>query len=350
MNKIGIFFENPFRLAGTETWIRNIAREYHDKYDITVYYPDNLVLEGNAPQESVDFLQGLVKCVAVETGEPITVDIALWAYDYFHFNWVTAKKKYLFIHPGDGHGSHPKTPEGYTEFTEVIAVSNYTKNKMKEWAGIDCRVIYNPVPPQKLHFISLSRVAKDKGWARCRKLAKALKDRGIDFQWDIYTDYPAIKDKLFTPQAPTIDAIDKIKQSDFLVQLSDHESFGYSMVEGLQYSKLIVTDIEILPEMGITKDNAVIVPLKNADYDKVVDDILARTYTPPQTDYSVIFGKPSKQNKVLIVINNTDMDIYLSHQDRWVSSRETAVVDDDKEVRDNLKRLIFIEKGKDSKN
>lgn len=342
MNKIGIFFENPFRLAGTETWIRNIAREYHDKYNITVYYPDSLLLEENAPQESVDFLCGLVKCIPLQPGEEVEVDVALWAYDYFHINWVKAKKKYLFIHPGDGHGAHPKKPEGYEEFTDVIAVSNYTKNKMKEWAGIDCKVIYNPVPAQKLHFISLSRTAKDKGWARCKKLAKALKSRGVDFQWDIYTDYPSIKDKLFTPQKPTIHAIDRIKQSDFLVQLSDHESFGYSMVEGLQYAKLIITDIEILPEIGVSKDNAVIVPLKDANYNKVVDDILSRTYTPPQTDYSELFGKPSKQKNVITIVNNTEMDIYIEGQKRWIADGETAVVDDDKEVRDKIKRLIFI--------
>ncbi len=92
---------------------------------------------------------------------------------------------------------------------------------------------------------------------------------------------------------PTIHSIDRIREADFLVQLSKYESFGFSLVEGMQYAKLITTDIEILPEMGINKKNAVIVPMKGINYKKVVEDILSRVYKPPQTDYSVIFGKPS---------------------------------------------------------
>jgi glycosyltransferase involved in cell wall biosynthesis len=342
MKKIGIFFENPFKMGGTETWILNICKIYAKKYDITIYYRDGEYKACNVPDGSYDRLASLVKVVGVNPGEEVKVDIGLWAFDYFHLDDTIAKKKYLFIHPGDGHGNHPRTPDGYKEFTEVIAVSNYTRKKMKKWAGIDCRVVYDPVPPQKLHLVSLSRSAKDKGWKRAEELAKALNRRKIDYQWDVFTDFPILKNKSFTVQKPTIHAIEKVKESDFLVQLSDHESFGYSMVEGMQYSKLIVTNIEILPEMGINKKNAVVVPLKNANYDKVVDDILSRMYTPPQTDYAVLFGKPGRKPRVIRVKNPTEYDAYIG-KDRFVPGFKTMTVDWSPEVDQLIEKRVLRE-------
>lgn len=54
MAKIGIFYENPFRAGGTETWILNICLVYKDKYDITIYYPDNLHIGENVAEGAYD--------------------------------------------------------------------------------------------------------------------------------------------------------------------------------------------------------------------------------------------------------------------------------------------------------
>lgn len=346
MTKVGIFYENPFRAGGTETWILNICLVYKDKYDITIYYPDNLHIGENVAKGAYDRLAQMVKLVPVST-EKIKVDVAIFAFDYFHLSLVEAEKKFLFIHPGDGHGNHPKTPEGYSDFDGVVGVSQYTVDKMAKWCpGLKVMRVYNPVPEQELRFISLSRSAKDKGWTRMKKLATALHKRGIKFRWDVYTDYQGV---VSSPHMnfckPTIHAIDKLRESDFLVQLSDHESFGYSMVEALQYSKLIITDIEILPEMGVNKDNAVIVPLKDADYDKVVDDILARTYKPPQTDYEVLFGKPgrSKKSNRIKVKNTTEQDHLIADQDFWIDEKAVSFVYDTPDARDLIERGILKE-------
>ena len=329
MTKVGIFYENPFRLGGSETWILNICLVYKDKYDITIYYPDNLHIGENVAKGAYDRLAQMVKLVPVST-EKIECDVAIFAFDYFHLPLVEAKKKFLFIHPGDGHGNHPRTPDGYEDFDGVVGVSQYTVDKMKKWCpGLDVMRVYNPVPEKQLRLISLSRSAKDKGWKRMQALARKLHSRGVDFQWDVYTDYQGVvTSKYMNFCRPTIDVVDKLRNSDFLVQLSDHESFGYSMVEGMQYSKLIVTDIEILPEMGINKKNAVIVPLKNADYDSVVDDILSRCYVPPKTDYAVLFGEPSESEGLMRikVKNTTNQDHFIADQDYWVEENATTFV------------------------
>ena len=157
MTNVGIFYENPFRLGGTETWILNMCLVYKDKYDITIYYPDDIGVSENTISGSHQRLAELVELVPVST-ERIDVDIAIFAFDYFHIQFVNAKKKILFIHPGDGHGNHPRNVEGYSDFDEVVGVSQYTVDKMKKWCpGLEVTRVYNPVPEQELRFISLSR-------------------------------------------------------------------------------------------------------------------------------------------------------------------------------------------------
>lgn len=344
MTKVGIFYENPFRAGGTETWILNICLVYKDKYDITIYYPDNLHIGENVAKGAYDRLAHMVKLVPLST-EMVKVDVAVFAFDYFHLPLVEADKKILFIHPGNGHGAHARNVEAYSDFDEVVGVSQYTVDKMAKWCpGLKVTRVYNPVPEQELRFISLSRSAKDKGWTRMKRLATALHRRGVKFRWDVYTDYQGVQTcKYMNFCKPTIHAIDKLRKADFLVQLSDYESFGYSMVEGLQYAKLVITDIEILPEMGVNKNNAVIVPLKNANYDNVVDDILSRTYKPPQTDYAVIFGEPSKikYSGRIKVKNTTNQDHLIADQDFWVEEKATTFVYDTKDARDLIEKKVL---------
>lgn len=346
MTKVGIFFENPFRAGGTETWILNVCREYRDKYDITVYYPDNIEIGENVADGAYDRLAGLVKCIPVGT-EEVEVDVALFAFDYFHLPLVKAKKKVLFIHPGNGHGAHPRTPEAYDDFDMVVGVSQYTVDKMAKWCpGLDVVRVYNPVPEQEIRLVSLSRVAKEKGWERMIKLAKALHDAGVKYSWDAYIDYQGVvKTPYINFKKPTIHAIDKIREADFLVQLSEYESFGYSLVEGMQYAKLIVTDIEILPEMGITKDNAVIVPREKTDYKKVVEDIKSRMYVPPQTDYAVIFGKPDEHEEEgrIKVKNVSKFDHLVQDQNYWIEDGQTTYVYDTADARDAIAAGILEE-------
>lgn len=346
MTKVGIFYENPFRLGGTETWILNICLVYKDKYDITIYYPDNLHIGENVAEGAYDRLANMVKVVPLST-EVIETDIALFAFDYFHLPLVKADKKILFIHPGDGHGNHPRKPEAYSDFDEVVGVSQYTVDKMAKWCpGLEVKRVYNPVPEQELRFISMSRSAKEKGLEKTVKLARALHASGVKFRWDVYTDYQGTVDSPYMNFCkPTIHSIDKIREADFLVQLSKYESFGFSLVEGMQYAKLITTDIEILPEMGITKENAVIVPMTRINYKKVVEDILSRVYKPPQTDYSVILGKPSEGSEPsrIKVKNTTEQDHFIADQDFWIDEYAVSFVYDTPDARALIDKKVLKE-------
>lgn len=341
MTKIGIFFTNPFKMGGTETWVRNVCSEYADKYDITVYYHEQDLNQLIVPKGSVERLNHMVKTVGVFPGDKVEVDIGIWAFDYFHMEDVEAKEKILFIHPGDGHGTHPRTPDGYSQFDKVVGVSQYTVDKMKEWCpGLEVLRVYNPVPKQKLKLVSLSRSDKTKGWKRAKGLAEALNRRGVDYEWRVFTDSKTVMADGFTYCKPTIHVEDEIRKSDFLVQLSDYESFGFSLVEGMQFAKLITTDIEILPEMGITSENSVLVPLECDDYDKVVDDILSRMYVPPQTDYSVLFGESNGERNLVTVKNTTLGDILLPN-DVWVEGGSTITVDNSEELEEYIKSGIL---------
>ena len=125
------------------------------------------------------------------------------------------------------------------------------------------------------------------------------------YEWSIFTTYG--NKESFSPNViyrePTNDLLSYVAQSDYLVQLSDTESYGYSMVEALSIGvPLVVTDIPVLPEMGITSKHAIIVPLQNADYDDIVrqitDSKFSFVYNPPKDGWDKVFGEGSGNDYV----------------------------------------------------
>jgi hypothetical protein len=134
---------------------------------------------------------------------------------------------------------------------------------------------------------------------------------------------------------------EEIRLSDYLIQLPDFESFGYSLVEGMRWSKLVTTDIEILPEMGINSTNAIVIPLENADYDKVVEQMLGRIYLPPQSDIKEIFGEPTQQGDKIVVRNTSEPDVLVNGY--WLEGEQEMSLEDTKEVRDLIDKGILKE-------
>lgn len=138
-----------------------------------------------------------------------------------------------------------------------------------------------PVPEgfkRALRLISASRLSTwEKGADRMRRFGEILKSAGIPFQWVIYSDKPinnAVEGMIFAP--PTLDILPQIAASDYLVQLSDSESFCYSIVEALEIAKVpvITTPLEVLDEIGFEDGkHGYIVPmdLQGFDVNKLLD-------------------------------------------------------------------------------
>ena len=83
------------------------------------------------------------------------------------------------------------------------------------------------------------------------KLANALRQANIEFIWFVFShqETKLVDGMIKLPE--TLNVKDYIAKCDYLVQLSDSEGFGYSIVEALELGvPVITTPVEVLEELG----------------------------------------------------------------------------------------------------
>lgn len=328
--KICIFRHDLFQAGGIETWLYNIALIYGKTHDITIYYDTGYT-------EQIYRLSRLVKCIRY-TGQKIKCDVGIWCYDFLGFETTKAKRSIHVIHAD----YHHKYNFGFNiplakTVTEVYAVSKIAAKSASKIFGREIPVLYNPVvpviKPRPIKLLSATRLSAEKGLWRMKLLAKALDDAGVNYTWEIFTpSYKSVEsfsDNVILKK-PVMSILNNIKKADFLVQLSDTESFGYSVVEALSLNtKLIVTKMPVIKELGISNENAIIVPLKTKRYKKIVKKILARSqYIAPQSDWLSILGKPGVVHyNPSLVKNISKGDVWLG-EDRWIEPGQVAIIED----------------------
>lgn len=174
---------------------------------------------------------------------------------------------------------------------EIIAVSDTAATGLKNSMKVDSKVIYNILEDDfeeedGLTFITLSRMTPEKGARRIVEMAKAFKAAGKKFTWLLccnmnqVTDQNLKKEILTIPEfviiPPSVDNRRYIKYCDYLVQLSETESFCYSAFEALQRGKpVILTDFREAKNIIKNGKNGYIVKkdLSNLDVDKIFNNV-----------------------------------------------------------------------------
>lgn len=312
MAKIGIFRDGIYPSGGIETWLYNIAKRWGKTHDITIYFD-------NADDVQLKRLQRLVRCEEY-VGQDIEVDTAIWCYDFLGFNTTKAKRKIHIVHADYGYNyKFDKGKDKIPKVNEVYAVSRKAAESAEKLFGRKVEVMYNPLswetPEKPIRIISATRIAQEKGMSRMVKLNKALDKAAVAYVWEIYTpsydreEVTSEFSKNVVFKKPIMSILEKMKKADFVVQLSDTESFGYTIVEAMTLKvPLVVTDIAVLPELGVNKHNAIVVPLRKhfVNYAKIVKQIIAKKpYRPPVSDYEKLLGSKKKLNRKLVMVKNT---------------------------------------------
>lgn len=166
--------------------------------------------------------------------------------------------------------------------TQRFGVSKAAAKAYKELSGLKTGVCYNPLtiekPKRVLKLISATRLTKEKGLDRMKKLAEELDKKEIPYLWLVFTNQT---DLMNNPNVaymkPRLDIRNYIADADYLVQLSDTEAWAYSVVESLCLNTpVIVTPVPCFEEMGI-KDgvNGYILPfdMKNIPVEDIYNNI-----------------------------------------------------------------------------
>lgn len=334
MASIAFFRDGLFPSGGIETWLYNISKRWGNTHDITIYYD-------HADPKQLDRLQRLVRCIEY-VGQDIETDTAVWCYDFLGFDTTKAKRKVHVVHADYRYVyNFDKGLQRLPKVDEIYAVSKEAARSAQRLFNRHVDVLYNPLPTESVNrpisILSATRLTKEKGVDRMVKLDQALQRAGVEYIWEIYT--PSYTETDITERfsssvvfkKPVMFILGKMKQADFMVQLSDTESFGYSIVESMALgTNLIVTDIPVLKELNVNKHNAIIVPLRKycVNYNSIVKKIVARSlYKPPESDYDSLLGEKTKSNyKPTIVKNITSFDMMLP-DGRWLEPGHKAIMD-----------------------
>jgi len=307
MKKI-LFFRPMYYMGGTEIAILSLIKNLKG-YDIYIGYTDDT--------SSVDLLNqysAYAKVSKLSEIEDIEYDSLIICTPYKSV-WdmitnIKRKNTYLWFHHfGDRGASIFHDERTYTQLDKIIVVSETVKNimlrqKYGERIKDKIYVIYNilnvneiinksKIPiglelSKTLNLVTVSRLCLEKGFKRILKLANALKDNNVDFKWFViggnyYKDVEGkIKDmfkdldKYFVFYGFLDNPYNIIRQCDYLVLLSDNETWGLALTEAkILNVPCIVTDFEVAYEQIVDEKTGIIISRSERDnYQDKVDIIL----------------------------------------------------------------------------
>ena len=299
------YFRQLNTIGGVESFFYYLSQLYKN---MVVYYDE-------ADPEQVKRLAKNIE-VHKHNGEKIKCKRLFGNYGLDTFlPYVEAEEKYFVIHC-DYKKNKVCKPLLYPGF-KYIAVSKIAGESFKDMTGIDYELIYNPVvvnkpkveKSSKLKLISATRLSGEKGGWRILKLAEMLDKKGIEYEWDVYSNKTEkINRQHISPnihlKQPKLDLSKEIAESSYLVQLSDHEAFGLSVAESLMLgTPVIVTDIPAFHEIGCNENNSIIVDLNmlNVDIDKIVNSKFEFKYKPPKSNWGKYLDNETTYNPKEIV-------------------------------------------------
>lgn len=324
MNNV-FFFPHLNEIGGVETFLYNIARKYGGTHDITVFYKT-----GN--QDQIDRLREYVSIRKWDGKTTIKCKRLFVNYGAEIIDHADAEEIIQVIHAD--YKTQNLQPNLDERITKRIAVSELARDRFIEAGGPEPEVCYNPlaaVKPRKiLRLVSATRLTKEKGRDRIIRLANAMNDAGIRFEWTVYTT--TNQAELYAPNViarpPRLDISDYIATADFLVQLSDCEAYCYTVVEALAAgTPVIVTDLPVYSEIGLTDENSIRVPLDMEDLPiEAIRKGLPRVkgYKPPEDRWKELLagGKPIYKRTIEIEAIASFIDLQANDQrrnpgDRW---------------------------------
>lgn len=268
------------KIGGIETQLYYIAKKYNVG-QITILY-------SQADEEQIKRLSPHIKLIQY-TGQPIKCNkiIFTMTISVVPDLYNNAKERYAIIHCNYNKIFNYEYEE-LPKMNKIYAVSNTSREHFKKLTEQEVFTLYSPVeidkPKKLLKLVSATRLTKEKGIDRIHKLAEELDSKGIPYIWLIFTDRPPDKvSKNIMLMKPRYNMSDYIKEAHYGVQLSSDESYCLFVQECLKLKvPVIVTDLPVYKEVGITNKEGYILKLdmSNLDVEKIYNKIPKVNYKP----------------------------------------------------------------------
>ena len=275
MKKI-IFYQSAFhQIGGVETMAYNWCWWLRNYFDITVLYC-------SSDTERLKKMSKIVKMEKYDENKTYECDIfirnSVWGIiptnikakrmiEMRHANYKYLLDKGLLYQQYKDMG-----------IKEIVGCGEFVSKMSNEVLHDNPITIKNILLPRKetnkvLRLISCTRLDPAKGWNRMLKMMGMMKDAGIKFEWNIFTNSTMYKcnyeEVHFYKQR--YDIWDWLASADYTVLLSDSEGLPYTVQESLQYQvPCIVTDVGGCTELIKDGINGYVVPLDmNFDINKI---------------------------------------------------------------------------------
>lgn len=291
--QVVIWTEKTYDIGGIETFIYALCRRLCKFYDIIVLYEKMSPCQIERLLPYVD-VRKIDRAVHIECDTLIVNRII----DKMPYN-VSYKQSVQMVH-GVKHARYT-VPQ---DKDIIVTVSQAVKDSFGDETK-DARVIRNMTfieesKKEPLFFVSATRLdTADKGEKRMFKLAELMDKAGIKYIWLCFTnrEKPAEAPEHMLYVKPTLDIMPYIKKADYLVQLSDHEAFCYSMIEALELgTPVIVTPLSVLEELDVIDGiNGYVVPFDISDGFDV-----KKFYNKPEFTYTFDNEESIKQWRKLL--------------------------------------------------
>lgn len=298
--KIIIFQTYIYFIGGIETFIFNLTKHYKDR---------NILVLCDTAEEDELLNLGRYADVMVWDHKQIDCDVLIMSnYDNAKIlNDIHAKKVYQMVHADWEEMTKIGKWKGYkwkpdSRTTKVITVSDTAHDGLKRSMDVDSEVIYNILDydyelEDERIFITLSRLSEEKGAWRIVEMANRFRAAGKRFKWfvcgtlnqaepRVQQALKAIPEIIIIPPMQGNKTL--IRGCDYLVQLSDTESFCYSAFEALQRGvPVILTDFVEAQKIVKPGKNGYLVhkDLSDLDIDKIFDHVPKDVTFEDRCDY-----------------------------------------------------------------
>ena len=265
--QVVVYVGNTQSIGGIETFIYNFCREMCEYYDITVVYTDHMdAKQVMRLSQFVYVMRNTKKLILCDTVINIRIT------DVVPDN-IKYKQKVQMVHTcqmAESGKYHYNIVKGWDK---IVFVSETAAESFSDQVG-EYEVIPNLTdtdkPRKPLLLVSATRLTYEKGEERIEKLAEKLRNANIPFLWLVFSPVALKKKTPFVVQCPTtLDIRSFFTKADYVVQLSDKESFCYTLVEALELGKpVLTTPIDVLKEIGFKEGvNGYTLPFDMNDID-----------------------------------------------------------------------------------
>ena len=238
--QVAIYIGNTQEIGGVETWMYNFIATMYKLYDIIILYESKVY-----PKQ----IEKFSKYVLVHKlgNQPIFCDsfINMRITDKIP-KQIVAKQVIQMCHT-----CKMLDWKIQKDYDKLVYVSDTARQTFEEKGITIHNLTYREPMQRPLMLITASRFSFEKGIERMYRLAEQFKAHDIEILWLVFTNCNIEQKNGIVRMLPSHSMREWMKRADYTVQLSDMESYCYSIVESLEEgTPVLTTPITVLKELG----------------------------------------------------------------------------------------------------